>query len=169
MDCIYYPSFNNNNNYINIEHTFTNHLKALRIRLGDSLLITNGQGLLVKTTLMNEDKQSYVFKIIDKIEDAIKWSDAIILLRLQRERMESGFLPTLREYSQYMGLTYSLFSKKPGLIVLHPGPVNYGIELDYNVSAYPNVLIQTQVKHGLFIRMGLLSLLTKNYRERTGS
>jgi aspartate carbamoyltransferase catalytic subunit len=48
-----------------------------------------------------------------------------------------------------MGLTYSLFSKKPGLIVLHPGPVNYGIELDYNVSAYPNVLIQTQVKHGL--------------------
>ena len=69
MDCIYYPSFNNNNNYINIEHTFTNHLKALRIRLGDSLLITNGQGLLVKTTLMNEDKQSYVFKIIDKIEN----------------------------------------------------------------------------------------------------
>jgi 16S rRNA U1498 N3-methylase RsmE len=58
MDCIYYPSFNNNNNYINIEHTFTNHLKALRIRLGDSLLITNGQGLLVKTTLMNETNRA---------------------------------------------------------------------------------------------------------------
>jgi len=114
------------------------------------------------------NKNQTDFQIIDKIEDAINWADAIILLRLQRERMESGFLPTLREYSQYMGLTYSLFSKKPGLIVLHPGPVNYGIELGYNVSAYPNVLIQTQVKHGLFIRMGLLSLLTKNYRERIG-
>ncbi|NLO19961.1 MAG: aspartate carbamoyltransferase catalytic subunit [Ignavibacteria bacterium] len=118
------------------------------------------------TLIPNKNQADY--KVIDKIEDAIDWADAIILLRLQRERMESGFLPTLREYSQYMGLSYSLFSKKPGLIVLHPGPVNYGIELDYNVSAFPNVLIQSQVKHGLFIRMSLLSLLVQNYREPGG-
>ncbi|HPI19057.1 MAG TPA: RsmE family RNA methyltransferase [Candidatus Kapabacteria bacterium] len=94
MDCIYYPSFNNDNNYINIEHTFTNHLKALRVRLGDNLLITNGQGLLVKTVLMNEDKQSYVFKILEKLENIENFPNRFALalgILDSRDRFEFAF------------------------------------------------------------------------------
>ncbi len=94
MDCIYYPSFNNDNSYINIEHTFTNHLKALRVRLGDNLLITNGQGLLVKTVLMNEDKQSYIFKIIEKLENIENFPNRFALalgILDSRDRFEFAF------------------------------------------------------------------------------
>lgn len=98
------------------------------------------------------------------IKQAVKWADALLVLRLQRERMDCGLLPSIREFSKYFGVSLSLFSSKPGLILLHPGPVNYGIELEYSVSSYPNALIQTQVKHGVFIRMALLSLLAQNIK-----
>ncbi len=94
MDCIYFPSFNNDNNYINIEHTFTNHLKALRVRLGDNLLITNGQGMLVKTVLMNEDKQSYIFKILEKLENFENFPNRFALalgILDSRDRFEFAF------------------------------------------------------------------------------
>jgi aspartate carbamoyltransferase catalytic subunit len=83
------------------------------------------------------------------------------MLRLQRERMESGLLPSNREFSNYYGVDLNRFSSKPNLVLLHPGPVNYGVELDYEISSLPNVLIETQVTHGVFIRMALLSLLSK--------
>jgi aspartate carbamoyltransferase catalytic subunit len=75
--------------------------------------------------------------------------------------MESGLLPTIREYSKYFGVDLKRFSSKPELVLLHPGPVNYGVELDYTISSFPNVLIETQVMHGVFIRMALLSLLSE--------
>ncbi len=110
-------------------------------------------------TLLPQYTDMWDIEIIDNLEEVIALSDALILLRLQRERMESGLLPTMREYSKYYGISKELFESKPELILLHPGPVNYGIELDYRISSYPNVLIQTQVTHGVFIRMALLSLL----------
>lgn len=99
--------------------------------------------------------------IIENIEDAIEWSDVVLVLRLQRERMDSGILPSVREFARYYGVDESHFQVKPELVLMHPGPVNYGIELDYNVSTYPNCLIQTQVTHGVFIRMSILSLLSE--------
>ncbi len=68
----------------------------------------------------------------------------------------------MREFSQYFGVSFEQFSRKANLVLLHPGPVNYGIELDYLLSSYPNVLIQTQVTHGVYIRMAVLSLLAGN-------
>ncbi|MFC2130336.1 aspartate carbamoyltransferase catalytic subunit [Bacteroidota bacterium] len=115
-------------------------------------------------TLLPRAIEAWDIKMIDTIEESIKWADTLILLRLQRERMESGILPSLREYSRYYGVTYKHFSSKPGLVLMHPGPVNYGIELDYELNSYPNVLIQTQVTHGVFIRMALLSLLSNSIK-----
>lgn len=105
-------------------------------------------------------------EIIEHIDDAIEWADVALVLRLQRERMESGLLPSIREYSNYYGVNFEHFAKKPELVLLHPGPVNYGIELDYNINQYPNVKIQTQVTHGVFTRMALLSLIAKQLKVK---
>lgn len=110
-------------------------------------------------TLLPRNFNIWNFDIIEDMDEAVQWADVMLMLRLQRERMESGVIPSLREYSRYYGLTLEHFSNKPELVVMHPGPVNYGIELDYKISRYPNCLIQTQVTHGVYIRMALLSLL----------
>jgi aspartate carbamoyltransferase catalytic subunit len=80
--------------------------------------------------------------------------------------MESGMLPSMREYSRFYGVTFKHFSKKPGMVLMHPGPVNYGVELEYTLSGYPNVLIETQVTHGVFTRMALLSLLANTVYKK---
>lgn len=112
-------------------------------------------------TLVPRNYHTWGVELLNNIEEAVEWADVLIVLRLQRERMNSGILPSLREFSMVYGVNLSHFSKKPELVLLHPGPVNYGIELDYNISNYPNVLIQTQVTHGVYIRMAVLSLLSK--------
>ncbi len=117
-------------------------------------------------TLIPRHYSHWNLTTLKNIDEAIEWSDVIMLLRLQNERMDSGLVPSLAEFSNLYGLTFERISRKPELVVLHPGPVNYGIELDYEVPAYPNVLIQTQVSHGVFVRMALLSLLAKTYESR---
>lgn len=118
-------------------------------------------GLFAPGTLLPPKIEGWHTKIFSDINEAVNWANVVIVLRLQNERMESGLIPSIREFSRYFGVTYEIYSKKPELVLLHPGPVNYGIELEYTVSNYPNVLIQTQVTHGVYIRMALLSLLAK--------
>lgn len=118
-------------------------------------------GVFAPGTLLPVTYNQWDVERFSNIEEAIEWSDVLLMLRLQRERMESGLLPTIREYSKYFGVDLERFSKKPELVLLHPGPVNYGVELDYSISSFPRVLIETQVMHGVFIRMALLSLLSK--------
>lgn len=113
-------------------------------------------------TLLPRHYNIWDLEYIDNIDEAVKWSDVLLVLRLQRERMDSGVLPSIREFSKYYGVSYKHFASKPELVLMHPGPVNYGIELEYVVSSYPNCLIETQVTHGVFIRMALLSLLSKS-------
>ena len=117
--------------------------------------------VLAPGTLLPPGIDKWPVKIINNIDEAVEWSNVLLLLRLQHERMSSGMLPTLREYSNYFGVTLEHFSRKPEMVLMHPGPVNYGVELEYEVSFFPNVLIETQVTHGVFIRMALLSLLSK--------
>jgi aspartate carbamoyltransferase catalytic subunit len=78
--------------------------------------------------------------------------------------MESGILPSIREFNNFYGVHFEQFSKKPDLVLLHPGPVNYGIELDYRINLLPNCLIETQVTHGVYVRMAVLSLLGQNFK-----
>ncbi len=112
-------------------------------------------------TLLPRHLNIWDLPILENIDAAVEWADVLLVLRLQRERMESGLLPSIREFSKFYGVSFEQFSRKPELVLMHPGPVNYGVELDYRVSSYPNCLIQTQVTHGVFIRMALLSLLSK--------
>ena len=81
------------------------------------------------------------------------------MLRLQNERMDSGFLPSMSEYVKFYQITLEHCHKKEKLLVLHPGPVNYGVELDHRVTRFQNCMIDRQVTNGVFTRMALMSEL----------
>jgi aspartate carbamoyltransferase catalytic subunit len=94
------------------------------------------------------------------LDRALDGADAVIALRLQRERQETGLLPSLREYSRIWGLTAKRISRmRPDAPVLHPGPMNEGVEIDADVAHGTRSLIETQVTNGVAVRMALLYLL----------
>jgi aspartate carbamoyltransferase catalytic subunit len=81
-------------------------------------------------------------------------------LRIQKERMDSGLLPSLREYTARFGLTLDrLAGAKPDALVMHPGPMNEGVEIDPAVVALDRAVIEDQVTNGVAVRMALLYLL----------
>ncbi len=98
--------------------------------------------------------------IIDSsIEEALEGADAINVLRIQLERAAGGFLPTLREYARVFGLNRQrLALAKPGAVVLHPGPMNRGVEISQDVAYDEQSMIQEEVRNGVAIRMALLYL-----------
>jgi aspartate carbamoyltransferase catalytic subunit len=99
--------------------------------------------------------------VVDHIEDAIEGADVVMILRIQSERQDSAFFPTLREYAIHYGLTEKrLDLAKPDAIVLHPGPMNRGIEISSEVADGSRSLILDQVKYGVAVRMAVLYLAT---------
>jgi len=87
--------------------------------------------------------------------------DIIMMLRIQQERMGSGLLPSLREYSRLFGLTVERLKRaKEGVLIMHPGPMNRGVEIAPEVADGPYSIILDQVTNGVAIRMALLFLLT---------
>ena len=97
--------------------------------------------------------------IDDSIEEALDGADAINVLRIQLERAAGGFLPTLREYARLFGLKRErLALAKPNCAVLHPGPMNRGVEISHGVAYDTQSMIQEEVRNGVAIRMALLYL-----------
>jgi len=95
------------------------------------------------------------------LDRALHDADIIMVLRLQVERQEKGLIPSLREYSQLYGLTLKrLEQAKPDVLIMHPGPINRGIEIAPEVAEGPYSLILDQVANGVALRMALLYLLT---------
>jgi len=94
------------------------------------------------------------------LDRALDGADAVIALRLQKERQESGLLPSLREYTRVWGLTGARVARmRPDAPVMHPGPMNEGIEIDAAVAHGTRSLVETQVRNGVAVRMALLYLL----------
>ncbi len=94
------------------------------------------------------------------VEDAIEWADALNVLRLQLERMNTGFVPSLREYNRAYGVTRARLEKAPrDVVILHPGPINRGVEIDSAVADGPQSVILPQVTNGVAVRMAVLYLL----------
>jgi len=113
-------------------------------------------------TLIPPFVQELGVKVSHRLEDAIRDVDVIMMLRLQHERMQNGLIPSLREYSRYWGLTLDKLTKhaRPDVLIMHPGPVNRGIELSPEVADGPYSVILDQVAKGVAVRMGVLLLLT---------
>jgi aspartate carbamoyltransferase catalytic subunit len=98
--------------------------------------------------------------ILHRIEEAIEFSDALNMLRIQRERQDRAFFPTTAEYTRLFGLNRRrLRNASADLLILHPGPINRGIELDGEVADGPHSLIMRQVENGVAIRMAVLAML----------
>ncbi len=94
------------------------------------------------------------------LDAALDGADAVMVLRLQRERQSAGLLPSLREYTRAWGITEERLARaKPDAPVLHPGPMNEGIEIDPAVAHGPRSVIEEQVRNGVAVRMALLYLL----------
>ena len=100
-------------------------------------------------------------RVCPHVEDAIEGADVVMILRIQRERQDSAFFPTLREYAIHYGLTQErLDLAQKDAIVLHPGPMNRGIEISSDVADSSRSLILDQVKYGVAVRMAVLYLAT---------
>ena len=130
----------------------------LLTKLGAKVRVS-GPGTLVPT-----DFQYLVdsgLTVMPRVEDAIEGVDVVMILRIQRERQDSAYFPTLREYSIHYGLTNNRLNlAKEDAIVLHPGPMNRGIEIASEVADSSRSLILDQVKYGVAVRMAVLYLST---------
>jgi len=111
-------------------------------------------------TLLPRGIEQLGVRVLDHVEEAIQWADALNVLRLQLERMEGGFIPSLREYYRVFGVTEERLAKAPRpLTIMHPGPMNRGVEIDSRVADGPHSVILDQVTNGVAIRMAVLYLL----------
>jgi aspartate carbamoyltransferase catalytic subunit len=98
--------------------------------------------------------------VFDRIEEAIEWAQALNILRLQLERMTAGYIPSLREYNRVFGVTRERLERAPrDVLILHPGPMNRGVEIDSDVADGPHSVILDQVTNGVAVRMAVLYLL----------
>lgn len=98
--------------------------------------------------------------VFRRVEEAIEWADALNVLRLQLERMTAGFIPSLREYNRVFGVTAGKLARAPkDLLILHPGPMNRGVEIDSDVADGAHSVILPQVTNGVAVRMAVLYLL----------
>jgi aspartate carbamoyltransferase catalytic subunit len=104
--------------------------------------------------------------VFDRIEPALDGADVVMMLRLQRERLAGAFLPTMREYSRTFGLNAArLALAHPDAIVMHPGPMNRGVEIDPTIADGPRSVILDQVEAGVAVRMAALWLLAAEPSE----
>ncbi len=117
-------------------------------------------GVCAPRSLLPRGIEELGVTILPRIEDAIAWADALNILRLQLERMHAGYIPSLREYNRVFGVSRARLEAAPGeIVVLHPGPMNRGVEIDSDVADGPHSVILPQVTNGVAIRMAVLYLL----------
>lgn len=115
------------------------------------------------STLMPAQMDKLGANVYYDVEDAVKGADVVMGLRIQLERQKKGLFPTVREYSEFFGINDKrLKLAKPDVIVLHPGPVNRGVELSAEVIDGGQSLIREQVTNGVAVRMAVLDMLAHN-------
>lgn len=124
------------------------------LKLGAEAAVCGPQSLLPRSI------EKLGVQVFHRIEDAIAWADVLNVLRLQLERMRGGYIPSLREYYRVFGVTVEQLERAPReLLILHPGPMNRGVEIDSRVADGPHSVILNQVTNGIAVRMAVLYLL----------
>ena len=141
-------------------HLLTKFGAKVRVA-GPGTLVPKDFEHLVDGQTGNADGGPKLLTVCPHVEDAIAGADVVMILRIQRERQDSAYFPTLREYAIHYGLTNQrLDLAKKDAIVLHPGPMNRGIEISSEVADSSRSLILDQVKYGVAVRMAVLYLAT---------
>jgi aspartate carbamoyltransferase catalytic subunit len=116
-------------------------------------------------TLVPGDMKEMGVRVCHDMAEGIRDADVIVMLRLQNERMSGGMLPSAGEFAKSFGLTpEKLALAKPDAIVMHPGPINRGVEIDSSVADGAHSVILPQVTFGIAVRMAALSIIAGNTR-----
>ncbi|MGH8544868.1 MAG: aspartate carbamoyltransferase catalytic subunit [Gammaproteobacteria bacterium] len=110
-------------------------------------------------TLIPPGVEALGVRVFYDLEPGLRDADVVIMLRLQNERMQGALLPSAHEYFQTYGLTAAkLGAARPDVTVMHPGPINRGVEIDTAVADGPHSVILQQVSHGIAVRMAIMSI-----------
>ena len=130
-------------------------------------LMENRVRLVGPRTLLPAGVDQMVAEVTEDMNEGLKDADVVMMLRLQRERMDGGFIPSEREYFHRWGLdAEKLALAKPDAIVMHPGPMNRGVEIDGEIADDINVsVIQEQVEMGVAVRMAAMELLARGRKS----
>ncbi|MFN2309139.1 MAG: aspartate carbamoyltransferase catalytic subunit [Gammaproteobacteria bacterium] len=136
------------------------HSRVARSQIHALNILNAGEVRVVAPrTLIPAEAESLGVRVYHTIEDGIRDADVVIMLRLQRERMQGALLPSEHEYFRLYGLTEKrLALAKPDVTVMHPGPINRGVEMDSSVADGPHSVILAQVTHGIAVRMAVMSM-----------
>ena len=126
--------------------------------------------LIAPPTLMPSGVEHFGCEVYDDMHKGLEGADVVMMLRLQKERMDGGFIPSEREYFHRYGLDAEKLSyAKEDAIVMHPGPMNRGVEIDGTIADDINrSVIQDQVEMGVAVRMACMDLLAQNLRAERG-
>jgi aspartate carbamoyltransferase catalytic subunit len=112
-------------------------------------------------TLIPVETEKFGVEVHDNLDSALDGADVVNVLRLQKERQQGGLLPSLREYNRYYGITKErLKLLNENFIIMHPGPMNRGVEISSEVAEGPYSVILPQVTNGVAVRMAVLFLLS---------
>lgn len=124
--------------------------------------------LIGPPTLMPSQISEFGVEVYHDMHAGLRDVDVVMMLRLQKERMDGGFIPSEREYFQRYGLDFKKLSHaKDDAIVMHPGPMNRGVEIDGDIADdVTRSVIQEQVEMGVAVRMAIMELLSKNYSNK---
>jgi len=143
------------------------HSRVARSNIFGLLTLGAEVGVCGPPTLIPPHMRELGVRIFHRIEEAIEWAHALNVLRLQLERMEAGFVPSLREYNRIWGVSRARLAVAPEpLLILHPGPMNRGVEIDSDVADGPHSVILEQVTNGVAVRMAVLYLLAGGRPEK---
>ncbi|MPL67259.1 aspartate carbamoyltransferase [Rhodobacter sp. 140A] len=126
--------------------------------------------LIGPPTLMPSGISEFGCEVFENMREGLEGADVVMMLRLQKERMDGGFIPSEREYFFRYGLdAEKLACAKPDAIVMHPGPMNRGVEIDGTIADdITRSVIQDQVEMGVAVRMAVMDLLAQNLRAERG-
>ena len=159
------------------------HLRGLTVAIcGDilhsrvarsNILLLNAMGAFVKvaapSTLLPSGIAQMSVEVCATMAEALRGADVVMMLRLQRERMSGAFVPSTREYFRYFGLdAEKLKAAKEDALVMHPGPMNRGVEIASEIADGPQSVIQEQVEMGVAVRMAVMEALLDQRRNPQG-
>jgi aspartate carbamoyltransferase catalytic subunit len=134
-----------------------------RVARSNALLLTmmgNEVRFAAPRTLLPVGVEQYGVRVFDRLEPALEGADVVMMLRIQSERLQGALLPSMREYSRTFGLNVRrLAGAAPDAIVMHPGPMNRGVEIDPLVADCDRSVILDQVEAGVAVRMAVLYML----------
>ena len=139
-----------------------------------NILLLNALGARVRvvapSTLLPKGVAEMGVEVFNTMKDGLAGADVVMMLRLQRERMEGAMVPSVREYFRYWGLdSEKLKAAKDDALVMHPGPMNRGVEIASEIADGPQSVIQEQVEMGVAVRMAVMEALLDPRREAEGA